>query len=143
MTGIARLTPIGCLVLAATLGAGCSDAATPTSPTATPTSPVSVTYSTAFAPAGAAARAFRASQAGSVSVTLVSAGPPATVLLGLGVGIPRADGGGCMLASSVITPAGPTAQLTTSVDEGDYCVKVLDVGMLTEMVSVTITLVHP
>lgn len=131
------------LVFAAMTGAACSGVETPTSATATATSPVSVTYSTTFAPLGGAARLFKASQAGAVSVTLVAAGPPATVALGLGVGIPRVDGGGCMLAHSLITAAGPAAQISTAVDAGDYCVRVFDPGTLTETVNVTITLTHP
>lgn len=133
----------GALTVAVSMSVACSDSATPTSPTATPTSPVSLTYSTTLAPRGAAARAFTASQGGTVSVTLVSAGPPATVALGLGVGIPRVDGGGCLLAHSVVTSAGPAAQVFTTVDAGNYCVRVFDAGTLTEMVTVTITLTHP
>lgn len=131
------------LVFAAMTGAACSGVETPTSATATATSPVSVTYSTTFAPLGGAARLFTASRAGVVSVTLTAAGPPSTVALGLGVGIPRSDGGGCLLSQSVITPAGPAAQLSTSVDAGDYCVKLFDGGTLTELVTVTVALTHP
>ena len=132
------------LVCAAAMSAGCSDSTTPTSPTSTAaTSPVTVTYSTGFGPRGSAARSFTASQAGTVSVTLVSAGPPSDVALGLGVGIPRADGAGCTLAQSVTTLAGAEAQIVISVDAGNYCVKVFDAGSLTDVVAVTVTLVHP
>jgi len=78
-----------------------------------------------------------------VTVTLVSAGPPATVVLGLGIGIPRVDGGGCLLAHAVITSAGPAARVSSMVDPGDYCARVFDVGALTELVTVTIALTHP
>ena len=131
------------IVFTAAMSAGCGDSTTPTSPTASATSPVSVTYSVTFGPRGAGARAFTASQAGTVSVTLVSAGPPSDVVLGLGVGIPRADGGGCNLAQSVTTSAGPDAQIVTTVDAGTYCVRVFDAGSLTDPVAVTVTLVHP
>jgi ABC-type glycerol-3-phosphate transport system substrate-binding protein len=134
------------LVFAAAMSAaGCGDSMTPTAPTTTTTttSPVTVTYSTTFGPRGAAARAFTASQAGTVSVTLVSAGPPSDVALGLGVGIPRADGGGCSLAQSVTTSAGPNAQIVATVDAGNYCVRIFDAGSLTDPVAVTVTLVHP
>ncbi|MDO8678873.1 MAG: hypothetical protein Q7R30_09965 [Acidobacteriota bacterium] len=131
------------LLFAATASAGCTGVEAPTSATAIATSPVSITYSTSFAPLGGAARLFTASRAGVVSVTLTAAGPPSTVALGLGVGIPRSDGGGCLLSQSVITPAGPAAQLSTAVDAGDYCVKVFDGGTLTELVTVTVALTHP
>ena len=131
------------LVFAVAMSAGCSDSMTPTAPTTTTTSPVTVTYSTTIGPRGAAARAFTASQAGTVSVTLVSTEPPSDVVLGLGVGIPRADGGGCSLAQSVTTSAGPNAQIVTTVDAGNYCVRIFDAGSLTDPVAVTVTLVHP
>lgn len=144
MTRAKSCKAIRLLAMAATtLGAGCGASETMTSPTAAVTSPITVSYSTMFGPRGAAARAFTASQAGTVSVTLLSARPPSDVSLGLGVGIPRADGGGCTLAASVTTQAGPTPQVTAAVDAGLYCVSVFDVGVLIDSVSVTISLTHP
>lgn len=143
MTRIRAWNALRALMCAAAMSAGCGDSTTPTAPTAATTSPVTVTYSTSFGPLGAAARAFTASQAGTVSVTLLSAGPPSDVALGLGVGIPRADGGGCTLAQSVTTSAAPAAQIVTTVDAGNYCVRIFDTGLLTDPVTVTVTIVHP
>lgn len=131
------------LAFAAALGAACDQSQTAVSPTPSTPSPVSVTYSTSFGPQGSASRSFSVPQAGTVSATLLEAGPPSTVTLGLGLGIPRSDGAGCTLAISVITAAGPDAQVSSAVDAGSYCVKVFAAGGLTGEVAVTVTLVHP
>ena len=102
-----------------------------------------MTYSARFGPQGSASRAFTTTQAGSVVATLVEAGPPSSVVLGLGLGIPRADGSGCALAMSILTPAGPDAQVASTVDAGTYCVKVFAAAGLTDDVAVTVRLEHP
>lgn len=129
------------LTLLTGLSVGCSESA-PTAPTVA-ASPVSLTYSTGFPARGTAARLFRATQAGIATATLVSAGPPSTIVVGLGLGIPRADGAGCFPAQSILTSAGPDARVSARVDPGDYCVTVFDAGALTDNVTVTIALTHP
>jgi hypothetical protein len=87
---------------------------------------------------------FTVTQTGSVSVTLLTAGPPATIQMGLGLGTPGASGT-CSLISSAntVTAAGSTAQLPlTNVPAGTYCVAVVDVGNALGPISYTLTVSH-
>jgi hypothetical protein len=116
---------------------------TPVANTSTQTaSPGTDTFSSILTQQGSATRAVTASQAGTLSATMTSATPP-NLLVGLGLGIPRADAGGCYLstASNILTSA--AAQVATAVDAGQYCVKVYDLGTLTTNVSFTVAANHP
>ena len=87
---------------------------------------------------------FTVAQAGTVNVTLLTAGPPATIQMGLGIGTPGASGS-CSLVSSAttVTQAGSTAQLPlTNVPAGIYCVAVVDVGNALGAISYTLTVSH-
>jgi hypothetical protein len=106
----------------------------PTSPTTT-TSPTSESWSTAITPGGTASRTFTASSAGTVTVTLAAT----TVPLGFGVGVPGTSG--CRLSASRVDVAGAT--LSVSVDQGDYCVQVYDMGNLAAQSSFTLLVTHP
>lgn len=119
-----RLVPVTLLLCAM---AGCSD--TVTSPTAV-TADVEGTFTSQLVPGGAASRAFIVASRGAVSLTLSST-TPAGIIIGLGVGIPQANGAGCTLNTSVETAAGATAQVTVNAESGTYCAKVYDVGNLT------------
>jgi hypothetical protein len=124
------------------MAAACSKSAVPTAPTA-PASPQTVTFETQLYPRGAAARIFTVSEGGGVTITLTGVRPDTGAMLGVGVGIPRADGGGCLMQQSVTTVSGSAPQLTAVVDTGTYCVRVYDVGTLTSEVYFSVTLVHP
>ena len=125
-----------CFVLAAA-GCGKDDQST--------TAPSSSTTTTVFASTlsvnTSAARAFRASQAGTVTVTLTALG---TVLpVGLGLGVPSTGVANCTLTTSVLTTAGTAPQITAAVDAGAYCAAVFDVGNLTNTVGFELSIVHP
>lgn len=122
-------------------GLACGDSATMTSPT--PISPVTETFVSRITMGGGASRAFVVPQAGTVSVTLTDVGPPAGVVVGLGLGIPRSDNVSCNLSQAVLTAGSPSAQLTATVEAGTYCARIYDVGNLTGDVSFSITIVHP
>lgn len=125
--------------------AGCGDSPTePTATTATTTSTAGTsTFASSFGPQGASSRLVTASAAGTLVVTLDSAGPPADIVVGLGVGIPRNDGGGCFVSSSVNTAAGSGARISVAVDAGNYCVKVYDIGNARSTVSFSSTITNP
>ena len=141
MTGAHKLGRL-MAVAAAVVSSACNDAASPTAPSSA-TSPVTVVYDTQLYPRGAASRTLSVAQAGNVVLTLTSVRPDSSVSLGVGLGIPRADGGGCHLSQSVSTASGAAPQLSATVDAGTYCVKVFDLGTLTDAVSFAITIVHP
>lgn len=134
-------------IVLALLGAACnnndSTAAAPT-PSAPP-SPATETLTGSMAPKGTAIRTFTASKAGTVFVTLASAGPPSTIVLGLGVGIPSVTGIECNFSQTVNTPAGSAPQITLPVDTGLYCAGVYDIGNIVAPngITVSVTVTHP
>jgi hypothetical protein len=130
------------VVLVTGTGLGCNTATSPTAPSPTAT-PASVLYESQLYPGGSLSRTITVGATGTVSVTLTSLRPDPGVEVGLGVGIPRADGGGCHVSQSVATTTGSTPQLTIAADPGTYCVRVYDIGTLTIDVFFSITIAHP
>ena len=123
----------------ATMGAACGDdTSTATSPS-TPTKPGAETWSSALAPGGTSSLSFTVMAAGTINVTMTSAG----TTVGLGVGLPRVSGGGCRLGVSVNTGGGSAPQISTQADAGQYCVQVFDLGTLTDPIPFTLTIDHP
>lgn len=117
---------------------GCNDPVTPTSPI---TSPVIDTFASQLSPMGTATRGLTIRETGKVTLTLTSVTPPAIV--GVGIGIPRADGSGCNLAQSVETTAGSSPQIEATAEGGAYCVKLYDPGRLPGPVSFSLTIQRP
>jgi len=81
---------------------------------------------------------------GSINVTLVTAGPPATIQLGLALGNPSSTGT-CSIIPGFAqqASAGSTAQLSGSgAPAGAYCLVVGDVGNVLQPVSYTVTVAH-
>jgi hypothetical protein len=128
----------------ASVGAGCGDSESPAAPSPSPTPTIKTeTFASTVTQKGATSHGFEVTTGGTVSVTLLSAGPPASTTVGLGLGIPNANGANCNLALSLNTTAGGDAQITTDVDPGLYCVTVYDAGSLTAAVRVSVQIVHP
>ena len=99
---------------------------------------------TGLLPVGStASRAFTTAQAGPITVTLTSAGPPANVRVGLGLGVPKADNSSCYVTTTVTTTAGSAPQISMPVEPGSYCVRVFDPGTMTAAISFTTTAAHP
>ena len=128
----------------ASVGPACngSDTGTPTAPS-TITSPVTLDWGTTLQARGYSSRSFETTQSGTAVVTLTSVAVPPTWEIGIGLGLPQANGGGCTLSTSVRAPAGSTPQLSIAVEKGVYCVAVYDPGSLTEGVGVMLHLVYP
>jgi len=86
---------------------------------------------------------FTVTVAGNVSITLVSAGPPSTITMGLGIGNPSSTGT-CSLISggSTAAVASSTAQLSGSTAAGAYCVSVFDIGNVLQPITYTVTVAH-
>jgi len=140
MTMVLRAARALGLVAAVALTASCGNS--PTEPTAPAASPTTESYSSLLSVKGASSRSFIMLSRGSVSVRL-SATTPAETVVGLGIGIPRADGFGCLLNSSVQTAAGAAPQIAVQADAGYYCAQIYDVGNLTDQLAFTIAIVHP
>jgi hypothetical protein len=102
-----------------------------------------VTFQSMLTATGEASRTFSPSRNGTATVTLDAVGPPPTLVVGMGIGIPRADGSGCLLARAVVTPAGTGQLFSLPVETAVYCVKIFDVGNVVDSATFTITIVHP
>jgi hypothetical protein len=130
------------VIVTALFTSACGDDTPITTSPTTPTSPTTSTLSTTLTTSGAVSRLFTATQAGTVSVTLNSAGAPGTAV-GLGVGVPSTGIARCTLSTSIVTAAGPGPQLSAPVDAGTYCVAVYDLGTLTDAIAIDLTIVFP
>jgi hypothetical protein len=117
--------------------AGCGSDNTPTTPSTT-SGPTTENWSSVLAPGGASTRTFTLNSAGTIVVTL-TAGPT----VGLGVGLPRTNGGGCRLGVMVNASPGTAPQINTQADAGQYCVQVYDLGTLTDPSGFALKIDHP
>jgi hypothetical protein len=132
--------PLFVFSLVALFAAGCGkDNSSPTSPTTTTKTD---TFNGTVAVGGRDIHTFTVDQAGTVSVTLTAASPPASVVMGVGIGIPADGVCGVLPGGSVMAVAGSTAQLTGVVSPGMLCVAVYDVGNQTATVTYTVTVNH-
>ena len=131
------------LLASAALAAGCGGSSNPSTVTA-PTGTVTTdTFNGTVQPGGSSINPFTVTVGGTVSVTLVSAGPPATITMGLGIGTPSSTGTCSFLSGgTTVTSAGSTAQLTGSIAAGSYCVAVVDVGNAAGPITYTVTVAH-
>ena len=98
-------------------------------------------FSSLLLPGGGASRDFEITVAGAIAVTLKST-TPSGIPIGLGVGIPRANGT-CALSTAVETTSGATAQLSVNAEAGAYCAKVYDLGTLSAPLPFTIAISRP
>jgi hypothetical protein len=122
-----------------------STTTTTTTTTTTVASPAfSEQFSGRIAPGTGAFYSFSVTQNGTVTLTLTGisgVGVPATVWLGIGLGLPNAED--CSTTSTTNTPAGTTAQLTTTLAPGVYCARVWDIGNLAAPASFELSIAFP
>ena len=131
------------IVVAAALSAACTTYfETPTSSTTTPEPPPDPNrFSGVIGRGGSASRTLALAAAGSIEATLTDLSP--SVMVGMGIGLPRSDQAGCTVTRSLETFAGDSARLVIQADAGTYCVKVFDMGHIREDVVFTVTIAHP
>ena len=67
---------------------------------------------------------------------------PATTL-SIGLGVPRVDGTGCLLAYSSTAGNGATAEVSGAVTSGTFCVQVFAPAQAANAVNFTVSLQHP
>lgn len=101
----------------------------------------SITYDSSLLPGGSTTRTFDASAAGTVTVSLDTIDQPGVAALGLGIGFPRNDGGGCQISQTFVASRG--SQFSLPVDSGTYCVKVSDLGTLPDVTKFSLRIQHP
>ena len=93
---------------------------------------------------GSAFYSFTVPVTGNVSLLLhqlSEAGAASTAIMGLGLGVPR--GTDCTVTSPAATGPGATAQVTSSVPAGVYCVRITDLGNLTAPATFAINIIRP
>jgi len=127
----------------AVLCAGCSSTTAPSSTSSSTSSPVSETFTSQIFAQGSAFRTFTASQAGTVTITLL--GGPAGMPLGLGLGLPGETAGHCQLTFVINASPGGATVLSNAVDAGTFCAGVFDVGDIPPSTAVpfSIRIDHP
>jgi hypothetical protein len=135
-----RLLSICVAVAFAALACKGSDSTTPS--TTTPSTSTN-TFTGTVAIGGLAMHNFTATHSGQVSVTLTAAGPPSTVVMGLGIGTPGNSTCSLLPGASTTAVAGSTAQLTGVLTPATFCVAVYDVGNQTAPVTYSVTVVYP
>jgi len=139
MNRIISIVPI-VLALALT-AAACHKNSSTTTTTPSPTQ-TTETFNGTVPVRGSASNNFTVANSGRVDVTLTAASPPATVVMGLGVGTPGDAGCTVLPGASTNTPAGTVVQLSGTVSAGSLCVKIYDVGNQTAPVTYTVTVAH-
>ena len=151
MPAVVRLVPMTRSVAAlAFLGmlsaAACNNGSSSTLPAPSPAM-VSDSFTGTVQPQGSQFDTFQVGAAGTVSVTLTTAGPPSTIFMGLGLGVPATGANGqptCSLVNSANAQAGTTPQIGASTTTaGTLCVSIYDEGNQTGPVDFSITITHP
>jgi hypothetical protein len=117
----------------------------PAAPTTTTSTPTTEVYTGTLATGASGFYSFTVSAAGSVSITLASltdsSGRPLRTALTMGMGVPAGEG--CGVTTSVTTPPGLSAQLTSMTSASIYCVQLSDAGQLTATANFGVRIVHP
>ena len=121
----------------------CHKDAAPSTPAAPSVPLMTETFNGTVSVKSADSHNFSVSQTGSVNVTLTTAGPPPTVVMGVGIGLPKDSACTLITGASTNTAAGSSTQLAGTVTAGTLCVQVYDVGNQTVPVSYTVTVAHP
>src|SRR5437867_3948092 len=121
------------LLVLASVAVGCADNPSATAPSTESPTPSAYYFTGTLTPSGSGMYSFGLTQAGTVSLTVVSlsVGPfnptPGTVV---GIGFGRPSGTGCGLTASATTAAGLTTQLAAGAGIGTFCASIFDVGTL-------------
>jgi hypothetical protein len=133
------------LLLAAVVAtAGCNNtptSATPSAEVAPITTPVNVSFPGVVGPGGSVSRSFFAQIPGNAGAVVNNISP--LTPLSIGIGVPRADGTGCLLSVSATATGGVSAQVNASVNVGTFCVQVFAPAQSANAVNFTVALIHP
>lgn len=140
-----KIRAFGALALAATLASltACGSSTPLVAPAPVLTFTTETFTGSVDPPLGADIHPFTLAATGQVDVTLTAAGPPATIQMGLGVGVPGGTTCALLTGGFVTVPAGTVPQLSGSLPAGAYCVQVYDVGNQSASITYTVTVTHP
>ncbi|MGE3178360.1 MAG: hypothetical protein AB7O32_12910 [Vicinamibacterales bacterium] len=132
------------LIVSACAAAACGNdtPTTPTTPTTTTReSPATENFVSNLSVQGSAWRFINAIQAGTVTATMTATDQPSTAV-GLGIGL-RSSLSGCLVTREIVAAAGASPQISATVDAGDYCIKVFDVGQVATPMAFTVSITYP
>jgi hypothetical protein len=132
--------PLGAALLATTLTACESSPTPPSDPTPTP-APTTETFSGSVSPNGAVTFPFTVASAGTVTASLTTVQPDATVALGLSLGTWNGTLCQIVLANDNALVGTVVTGAVSSLDS--LCVRVYDTGKVTGTMTYTVTVVHP
>jgi hypothetical protein len=148
---LVKLAPLAAAVLCVLTAAGCnsSDSTSGTDAAsvlaASPTVPLETnTFTGTVQPGSNDSHTFTVATSNfQIALTMTAAGPPATILEGLGVG--QVVAGSCQLLSGaygVYAASTTTPQLAGTIAAGTYCVMVYDAGNQTAPINYTVVVQH-
>jgi hypothetical protein len=129
------------LLLLATAIAGCGNDLTSTPPT-TPTAPtVTDTFTGTLTRNGGVTHPFVGSSSGTVTATLTSVAPDATVVVGLSLG--TWNGNACQVVLAKDNAVQGSIVVASASSAGNMCARIYDTGHLVNPITYQITVVHP
>jgi hypothetical protein len=137
-----RSTRSKLLVVAVALGFWACGSNTTTTPT-TPTTPQTTTetFDGTLNPNGAKTFPFTVLAAGTVTATLTTVSPDATVAVGLALG--TWNGTACQIVLANDNAIQGAVVIGSASTAGNLCTRVYDVGNLTDVASFVVTVEHP
>jgi hypothetical protein len=121
--------------------AACGDNLSTTTPTDTTTTTTTDTFSGAINPNGGATHQFATARSGSITVTLSALSPDNTRTVGLSLG--TWNGESCQTVIARDSTVVGNSIVGTASASGAFCIRVYDVGKLTESTSYDVTVAHP
>ena len=127
--------------LLALTSAACGNNLSTTTPTDTTSTITTETFSGTINQNGAVTHAFATARSGSVTATLNALDPDNTLTIGLSLG--TWNGESCQVVIARDTTVVGNSIVGTASAAGSFCVRVYDVGKLTEPTSYDVQVVHP
>ena len=128
------------VLIGALLAAGCdNDPDTPETPT-TP-DPVTTTFTGTINVNGARTHTFTVARSGVVTATLTTVTPDATIQVGFGLG--TFNGSNCQITLPKDDAVQGNAVTGVANTAGTLCLRIYDVGKMTESLGYTFTVSHP
>jgi hypothetical protein len=116
--------------------AGCGETVIPT----LPPQPISISFSNSLYPGGSVWRSVKVDENAKVTVQFVSILPQTTIATRVAFG--TFDGTNCNVTQSVDTVTSATdPQITVDVNPGNYCVRVADIGQVTQIATFSVAIV--
>lgn len=128
---------------AAALGAACGNnsALTGTTTSPTPAATTTDTFNGTLNQNGGVTHTFLTARSGNITATLASLGPDAGITVGLAIG--TWNGNACQLVITKDNAVQTSSIIGQATSAGNLCVRIFDVGNVTDPVAYQIDVLHP